>query len=249
MQVQHISGRNDQDQTDGPSIGGGCAVYRHANVTFIGPNRLVLVNPSSTLIIEDIDTTLTWLISIAREVFPDTRILTAETLADARTIWRRENPDLTLLDLGLPDGSGLELLREMDSQSYVVVTTIFDDDEKLRDALRLGANGYLLKDDEREELVQNLRSLTQNRPPFSTRTLKKMMGQYQPDEEQSALTSREEDVLRLIAKGFKVNETAEMLGLTANTVKGYLKSIYGKLNISSRAEATSEAIKRNLILP
>lgn len=215
----------------------------------------MVLSPHTILIVEDIDSTMEWLVSVASEIFPEASISQATTLKAARESSNSAAFDLMLVDLGLPDGSGLDLIKEVRSKAkdkpYIVVTTIFDDDEHLRSALRLGANGYLLKDDEREEMIRNLRNLTRNRPPLSTRALNKMIEQYQPESAASlvALTTREEDVLRLIAKGYNVTETAKVLNLTSNTVKGYLKTVYSKLNISTRAEATAEAIRRNLVTP
>lgn len=213
-----------------------------------------IVNPRSILIVEDLPDTSNWLVRIAGEVFPDAGIATAETLKLARQAVKDRKPDLLLLDLGMPDGSGIDLIRELRKDNaehpYIVVTTIFDDDEHLRSALRLGANGYLLKDDNESDMINNLRSLTSGRPPLSTRSLNKLVLELQPEEpEQAQLTAREEEVLVLVAKGYSVTEAADMLNLTSNTVKGYLKTIYSKLDISSRAEATSEAIKRKLIQP
>jgi DNA-binding NarL/FixJ family response regulator len=210
------------------------------------------MTPDAILIVEDTPSSLLWLTGIAAEIFPDASISTGETLAEARQKPDEASIDLMLVDLGMPDGSGLDLIREIrekDSATpYIVVTTIFDDNEHLRDALRLGANGYLLKDDDKAELLTALKNLVNNRPPFSTRSLRTVVSQFKPDRTPTtSLTKREEDVLRLIAKGYNVNEAADMLGLTANTVKGYLKTVYSKLNISSRAEATAEAIKRHLV--
>ena len=213
-----------------------------------------IVNPQSVLIVEDLPETLNWLKSLVSEVFPNAQLVTAETLKAARQEIQRHEYELILLDLGMPDGTGLDLIREIrndpKSGTYIVVTTIFDDDENLRSALRLGANGYLLKDDDQAEMIANLRNLISDRPPFSTRALNKMVQDFHVNSEDDVkLTIREEEVLRLIAKGYNVSQAAEMLQLTSNTVKGYLKTIYSKLGISSRAEATSEAIRRKLVAP
>ncbi len=159
--------------------------------------------------------------------------------------------DLALVDLGLPDGTGQDLIRKIRSQhqdTYIVVATIYDEEQHLVTALRNGANGYLLKDEHRDKLIDHLQGIAGKRAPVSDRALDNMINHFQTEgADQIALTDREEGVLQLIAKGYSVAETAEMLGLSANTVKSYLKTVYGKLGISSRAEATSEAIRRRLI--
>ncbi|MBO6564790.1 MAG: response regulator transcription factor, partial [Pseudomonadales bacterium] len=93
-----------------------------------------------------------------------------------------------------------------------------------------------------------LEGISNGRAPISDRALNRIIGQInKPSEDLIPLTSREEEVLQLVAKGYNVSESAEMLGLSSNTVKSYLKAVYGKLRISSRSEATAEAIKRRLI--
>lgn len=207
--------------------------------------------PLTILIVEDLEDTLAWLGDIVAETFPAATVSAARSLKEASQMLTNDVYDLVLVDLGLPDGSGIDLIKRIRSRSadtYIVVATIYDDDEHLVNALRSGANGYLLKDEHRERLVQHLQGIPNNRAPISDRTLDRVIHQLnQPDEQEVTLTSREEEVLQLVAKGYNVTESAEMLGLSANTVKSYLKAVYGKLDISSRAEATTEAIKRQLI--
>lgn len=207
--------------------------------------------PNTILIVEDLEDTLAWLRAIVEETFPTAVITTAGTLRDANKCLNENVYDLVLVDLGLPDGTGIDLIKRMRSQSektYIVVATIYDDEEHLVNALRSGANGYLLKDEHRDRLIQHLQGILTNRAPVSDRALHRVIHQLnQPDNQEITLTSREEEVLQLVAKGYNVTESAEMLGLSANTVKSYLKAVYGKLEISSRAEATAEAIKRQLI--
>lgn len=210
------------------------------------------LNPGAVLIVEDTPTTMTWLQEVVAEAFPEADVHCAETLSAARKILRDQHFDLALLDLGLPDGSGIELIVEirnlLGDAPYIVVATIFDDDRHLMGALREGANGYLLKDEERDTMVDHLRGITRNQTPMSNKSLGQVLQNIKkPGEPNIKLTEREEDVLRVIAKGFSVSESAAMLGLTNNTVKSYLKTIYSKLGISSRAEATAEALKRHLI--
>ena len=211
------------------------------------------MNPSSVLILEDTPATMEWLSNIVLEAFPAAVLFKASCLEDGRAACRQQTFDLALVDLGLPDGSGLELIEEIrgnvKSQTYIVVATIYDDDEHLLNALRLGANGYLLKDDSADKILQYLQGIEEARAPVSSRVLNQMMEHFKdaPSEPLIPLTTREEDVLRVIAKGYNVAESAELLNLSSNTVMGYLKTVYSKLNISSRAEATAEAIRRKLV--
>lgn len=207
--------------------------------------------PTTVLILEDLPDTLKWLQTCVAEAFPTASVSTARTLNEASSLVSKQLFDLALVDLGLPDGNGLDLIRQIRRQTddtYVVVATVYDDDEHLITALRTGANGYLLKDESRDQLVEHLKSISESRPPLSDRALDIVVNHFsEQSNDEIYLTAREEDVLRLVAKGYNVNESAEMLGISANTVKGYLKTVYSKLGVNSRAEATTEAIKRQLI--
>jgi DNA-binding NarL/FixJ family response regulator len=214
-------------------------------------NLQIQAGPTSVLILEDQEETLTWLRDIVSETFPAANVTITRTLKEAQSQTSDSSFDLVLVDLGLPDGSGLELIKDIRARSaeaYIVVATIYDDDDHLVAALKAGANGYLLKDEHRDQLIEHLKGIPASRAPLSDRALNRVVDQFhKPEEDLIALTSREEEVLQLVAKGYNVSESAEMLGLSANTVKSYLKAVYGKLGISSRAEATAEAIKRQLI--
>jgi len=209
--------------------------------------------PDTILILEDTLDTMVWLTETTQTAFPNARIVCAQQLSEAMALVQDTTFDLAIVDLGLPDGSGLTLIDEIrhkEQQTFIVVATIYDDERNMLDALRAGANGYLLKDDPRESILEYLRGVLEDHAPVSQRSLDKVLDHFHQQGDsrrKSDLTEREEDVLRLIAKGYNVTEAAQLLKLSANTVKGYVKTIYSKLGISSRAEATSEAIKRNLI--
>ncbi len=207
--------------------------------------------PTNVLIVEDLDDTRAWLKSIVEETFPSASITMSPTLRDALDQISAQSFDLLMVDLGLPDGSGIDIIRKaraMSDEAYIVVTTIYDDEDHLISSLRAGASGYLLKDEQRDKLIEHLSGITKSRRPISDRALDQVLGHFEKqNQDLVSLTTREEEVLQLVAKGYNANESAEMLGLTPNTVKSYLKAVYGKLEISSRAEATAEAIKRQLI--
>jgi DNA-binding NarL/FixJ family response regulator len=140
--------------------------------------------------------------------------------------------------------------REKSHPTYIVVATIYDDDKHLFAVLRAGANGYILKDDDRGSLHAYLADVETNQAPISDRSMGQVLDYFHQQGEarrDSALTQREEDVLILIAKGYSAADASSMLNITENTVKVYIKDIYAKLGVNSRAEATAYAIKRNLI--
>ncbi len=136
-----------------------------------------------------------------------------------------------------------------------IVTTIYDDDHHLFDAIAAGAQGYLLKDQHPDTLIEYLHRIDAGEPPLSPSIARRMLQHFSrsrppapaaiPAEE--VLTAREMDVLRLLGRGLRVNEAAHTLGLTPHTVAGYVKTVYRKLNISSRAEAALEAARRGLV--
>jgi len=204
----------------------------------------------TALILDDVPDAQAWLSQALVAAFPDITLHCVGNLAEAR-VWLRSHtaPDLALIDLGLPDGSGVELIAELNRQSpqtLCVVASIFDDNKHIFPALRAGAQGYLLKDQPQAQIIELLKGIAEGRPPLSPSIARKMLGFFlpnpQPDHEQ--LSERETEVLRYIAKGMTMPETAKLLGLSPHTVSGYVKDIYRKLNVSSRAEAALSA--RNL---
>jgi len=207
----------------------------------------------TALILDDLTEAQLWLSESLSIVFPGIVISCVSNLAEARA-WLGANtaPDIALIDLGLPDGSGVGLIAELHRASpntYCVVASIFDDDKHLFPALRAGAQGYLLKDQPQAQIIELLKGIAEGRPPLSPAVARKMLGFFQPAAEpgQKQLTERETDVLRCIAKGLTLPETAQMLGLSPHTVSGYVKEIYRKIDVSSRAEAALTAHNLGII--
>lgn len=211
------------------------------------------------LVVEDLPVAAQWLSSVLTDAFPEITVRTAASLEKGRAALVQCVPDIALIDLGLPDGSGIELIRDLTArhpQCHCVVTTIYADDRHLFPALRAGANGYLLKDQPKDRVILALRGIVAGEPPLSPviaqRLLRIFGGRAQPRataEPEIRLSNRERETLVLIAKGYKLPEVAERLGITRNTAAGFVKSIYRKLNVSSRAEATLEATRMGLVDP
>ena len=204
------------------------------------------------LVVDDLASSRDWLACATGMAFPGIAIARAATLAEAFALCDPP-PPLALVDLGLPDGSGLRLIERLHPLGTVcVVATVFDDDAHLFPALRAGAHGYVLKDQTHEALAAMLAGIAAGHPPLSPSIARRLLHYFRPEPghaAESALTARETDVLRLIAKGLSVGEAAQALGLSRHTVTGYLKDIYRKLSVSTRAEATLEAMRRGLIAP
>lgn len=211
--------------------------------------------PRLCLLIEDQPTTRDWMLGVLASAFPGVDVATAGSLKAAHGWLDRHGDDLWLamIDLGLPDGSGIDIVRRLQAnfpEVLPVVATIYDDDAHLFEAIAAGARGYVLKDEEADLLVSYLQRIERGEPPLSPSIALRMLSHFRapqakPDDE-AGLSPRETEVLTLLAKGLTVAEAARRMGLQPQTVASYVKVIYQKLCISSRAEATREAIRRGL---
>ena len=212
------------------------------------------------LLLEDLPEIRVWLKALALQVFPQAQITEAARVHDAREHISAQRFDLALVDLGLPDGSGVEVvaaLREAQPEAQSVVVTIHDDDDHLFPALQAGAFGYLLKEQSREQLAEQLRRISAGEPPLSPSIARRVI-QYFAAQQRSqfrektplmpgvTLTERENEVLLRVAKGFTLPEIGVQLGLSRHTIADYVKQIYRKLNVSSRAEVALEAQRLGL---
>lgn len=209
----------------------------------------------TAFILEDTPESQVWLSEVLCQSFAGIQIHAANHVAQAITaLSQLPAVDIALIDLSLPDGSGvavIEWLNRHSPQTICVVASIFDDDSHIFPALRAGAHGYLLKDQPQAAIVQALNGIVTGQPPLSPAIARKLLRHFhEPYIEataQALLTEREKEVLSIIAKGMTMAETANLLGLKRNTVAGYVKEIYRKLNVSSRAEAAITAQKMGLI--
>ncbi|WP_140630457.1 LuxR C-terminal-related transcriptional regulator [Methylibium rhizosphaerae] len=242
------------------------------------------------LIVEDNPVARAFLCRVVRESFSDA--ITISEAGDLETARRHigiqsgqrataSTPDpfkLVLVDLELPDGNGLELLTELGQYPATkIVTTLYSDDDHLFPALQCGADGYLLKEDRFEVLVEELQKIVRGQPPLSPAIARRLLSHFRlgdsgvggltdsgfspldsptsrpipldrrdpPDHER--LTPRETEVLTYLSKGFTIKEIASLMGIKWFTVNDHIKSIYKKLNVSSRAEAAVLASKQGLV--
>lgn len=205
----------------------------------------------TVLIVEDIVETRGWLTGLVRRAFPAAEVDTAATLRKARPLLAR-GFDLALVDLGLPDGSGLDLVREVRAENLptrCVVTTVMGDDASVVQALSAGADGYLLKENPADVLVRQLGQIADGIPALSPSIARRIMEHFRytgPVVVDQQLTDREAQVLSLIAQGLRNAEVAAQLSIAETTVAGYIKAVYRKLGISSRAEAAWHAARMGL---
>lgn len=215
----------------------------------------------NAFVVEDLGETRQWLNTLLRTAFGEIDIANAVDLKSARHWFSGRDTEplklLALIDLGLPDGSGIDLIRELREAHptvQLVVTTVFDDDTHLVQAMAAGAHGYLLKDRDTDELVTQLRKIDGGEPAISPAVARRILELFRAHAmfivdrptETHALTPRETDVLTVIGRGLTLPEAALVLGMSGQTVATHVKTIYRKLGIRSRAEAAREAIRLNL---
>lgn len=213
---------------------------------------------SPTLVVEDQASVRQWLTGLVREQLDCPQVLEAGRVDEALAlISRGPAPALALVDLNLPDGDGVEViraLRRLPQPATVVVTTVYDDDQHVFPALAAGAQGYLLKEQGTAALARQLRRILDGEPPLSPSVARRIVEHFAKaaasawgqEAHGEALTPRETEVLRLIGRGLRTGEVAQLLGLSEHTVARYVKTVYRKLDIGSRAEAALEANRRGL---
>ncbi len=212
---------------------------------------------TNILLLEDLPEIRAWMKALVLQVFPQSLISEAARVHDAREMITAVRFDLALVDLGLPDGSGVDViaaLRESQPEAQSVVVTIHDDDDHLFPALQAGAFGYLLKEQPRDQIAEQLKRMSQGEPPLSPSIARRVLAHFAAQNSWSrpqnlphvSLTERENEVLLRVAKGFTLPEIGVQLNLSRHTIADYVKQIYRKLNVSSRAEAALEAQRLGL---
>lgn len=183
----------------------------------------------------------------------------ASTVAEALAWLAQHPPDVLLCDLGLPDGSGIDVIRNA-RQRYpacdCMVVTVFGDDQHVLASIEAGAIGYLLKDETTDRIAASIGELRAGGSPMSPLIARQVVNRLRgaPPEATArdaagavALSVRESEILDLISRGYTYAETARYLGLSVHTVQSHIKNIYGKLAVRSRSEAVFEAAKLGLL--
>jgi DNA-binding NarL/FixJ family response regulator len=193
----------------------------------------------------------------------------APNCATARAMLAADKPDILLADLGLPDGSGIDIIRETATrypECDIMVVTVFGDEDHVLASIEAGASGYVLKDSIPGEFLGLLRQLRAGGSPITPVIARKLLARFKADAARPAeakpdatpapaaieakagiLSPRETEVLTYIAKGFSFNEIAELLDMSAHTVTTHVKRIYQKLAVHSRGEAVYEATQMGLL--
>ena len=198
------------------------------------------------LIVDDHSTVLAGLASIIGMQSDMVVVAEATNGREAVDLWQRHSPNITLMDLRMPqlDGVGaLGEIRQLNSAARVIVLTTYDTDVEIYRAIKAGAKGYLLKDARREELLDCIRRVNAGETCIPHALLSKLATGISSE----ALTDRELDVLKLLAQGKTNKEIGATLFVSEFTIKGHLRSIFNKLNVLSRTEAVTAANRRGLV--
>ena len=182
----------------------------------------------------------------------------------AQAMLDAQPPDVMLLDLGLPDISGVEVIRHAarnHPRCDVLVVTMFGDDQHVLASIEAGATGYLLKDAAAEDIAASIHELHAGGSPISPGIARRVLARFRvganapaaapaaarPAEAESPLTDRETELLRLAAKGLSFETVGELMGISPHTVVAHVKKIYRKLAVHSRGEAVYEANQLGLL--
>src|ERR1051326_8066077 len=202
--------------------------------------------PLRLLIADDHSVVREGLVSLVKRKSDIVVVAEAKNGREAVDLWKQHRPDVTLLDLRMPELDGVSAIKEIrdqDEHARILVLTTFDGDEDIFRAIQAGAKGYLLKDVPREALMDCIRRVHAGETCVPVQLAEKLAERVSGE----TLSSREVDVLKLMAQGKSNKEIGAALFISAGTVKSHVKGIFAKMNVISRTEAVANATRRGLI--
>ncbi len=163
----------------------------------------------------------------------------------------KSKPDVILMDIGLPHISGIEgvrTIRENFNAAEILMFTVFEDDEKIFEALKAGASGYLLKKSSPEEIIEAIRSLYYGGSPMSASIARKVILSFQNNHtdhrEDFQLTTREKEILHSLVDGLSYKKLAEKYFISISTVRTHIRHIYEKLHVNTKTQAVAKVLKK-----
>ena len=166
----------------------------------------------------------------------------------------RELPDVLLVDIGLPGMSGIEGIRRLKDQHptlAMLMLTVYDDDRRIFDAMCAGASGYLLKKTPPARLLESLREVMDGGAPMSPEVARRVIGLFReirpPEQADYHLTPHEIRILKMLVEGHNYKTAAAELGVSINTIRFHMRSIYEKLQVHSKSEAVAKALRNRII--
>ncbi len=174
-----------------------------------------------------------------------------ESAEDALDAFPTLSVHVVLMDIGLPGMDGIQavgVIKERWPSIQIMMLTVYEDDERMFNSLKAGATGYVLKKTQPAKLLQNIQSLHEGGSPMSSQIARRLVESFHvPTVVESAedkLTPREEEILELLAQGFRYQEIADQLFISLDTVRTHIRHIYEKMHVRSRTEATVKYLKR-----
>ena len=181
-------------------------------------------------------------------------VAACKNVAEALKVLPPARPEVVLMDINLPDGSGIECtaqLKDLLPTVQVVMITVYDDADKVFNALRAGASGYILKRATPERIQQAIREVHAGGVPMSSEIARKVLGAFReptptPEPEQN-LSRREQEVLELLSQGCSNKDIADKLSISIETVTWHLRHIYTKLHVRSRTQAALKFLSRRKV--
>lgn len=202
----------------------------------------------SLVIVEDLDEVRQGL-SQFLSLNPEFKVLdTFKTAEEALVDLPKINPDIVIMDINLPGINGIECIRQIKkkvSRTQFMMFTVYENDEKVFEALKAGASGYLLKNTGLLQITESLKELYKGGSPMSSNIARKLVTifrEQQADTEPvEALSKRENEILQLLAKGLLYKEIADQLTISTGTVRQHIHKIYEKLHVQNRTEAINKA--------
>jgi len=209
----------------------------------------------SVLIVEDDMQILASLSGLINEHEGYELVAAVSSMGDGLNALNLFQPDILLTDIGLPDGSGVEIIKAIEKNNIkceAMVISGFQDENIVFQALEAGAKSYLLKHDEGHKIIDAIDSMMKGGAPISPVIARLMLQKFQKhkvvvQDLPESLTERQVAILKLVSQGFSSREISEKLEITYYTVTTHIKNIYNKLQVNSRSEALHEAVKLGLI--
>lgn len=182
--------------------------------------------------------------------YPDFHCISFQNAEEALNAIKKSPPDVILMDINLPGMNGIEctrLIKEIQPEVLIMMCTVFEDSEKIFNALKAGAKGYILKRTAGEKLVEAIKDLLNGGAPMSSDIARKVVDSFQEQKtvttHHPGLTKKENEILKLLSQGYGNKEIGEQLFVSVNTVRTHVYRIYEKLHVNNRVEAANKMKK------
>jgi DNA-binding NarL/FixJ family response regulator len=202
-------------------------------------------------IVEDNNTLRNSLTNLVNQTEGMKCVVSLSNLLNVVSEFKKAEPDIVLMDIGLPNISGIEGVKTVKDNLetiQVLMFTVFEDDEKIFEAIKAGASGYLLKKSTPGEIVEAITSLYNGGAPMSASIARKVIesfqNNYQNQKEDFLLTTRESEILHSLIDGLSYKKLAEKYFISISTVRTHIRHIYEKLHVNSKAQAVAKMLKK-----